>query len=192
MCASTSVGTNVATVAWWAARRSRKARTSASGSPSGSSTAASKSAVNGAQRGSDQAQAAVLRTCSTRTEFRIPVFKGLRSKRKRRRGSGGVVRSKLRFAELRQVHATLGDTDGLDLGAEQVGHAEQKVRRRLVDGRLDVPVARQAAVGAAQERGRHVVPIVQQAVAHAGAEVDQRAVEQRAVAVRRVLELGEE
>ena len=47
----------------------------------------------------------------------------------------------------------------------------------------DVPIALEAAVGAAEQHGGHVVPIVQQAVTHTRPEVDDRGVEQRAVAV---------
>ena len=67
-----------------------------------------------------------------------------------------------------------------------------RIRRGLIDGCFDMAVAGQATVRATDQRSRHVVPMVQQAVAHARAEVHERAVEQRTVAVRRVLQLLDE
>ncbi len=66
-----------------------------SASSRGSSTAASNSAVSGAHCGSSHSHAAVLRTCSTRTEFSIPCFKNpYRSKKDAAVGTAASIRDR--------------------------------------------------------------------------------------------------
>src|SRR5690606_34725076 len=103
---------------------------------------------------------------------------------KARRPAGGPARL--------EREAPRADADLLDLGAGDVGEREQQVRRRLLVVRSDVAVALDLAVRAAEHDGRGVVAVVRVPVRHAAAPVDQRRIEQRAVAVGRGLQLADE
>ena len=82
--------------------------------------------------------------------------------------------------------------DGGDFRASQIAQRQQQVGGRLLVFHLQVAVALQLPVRAAHQQHRRIVAIVRVAVAHAGAEVDHRAVEQRRVAVLRLLQLADE
>ena len=105
----------------------------------------------------------------------------------RTRGAGPALWTRV----LLEIHSSRARAELVDFGAGEMRHRQQQVRRRLFF-RDDVAVAFQAAVRAADQHRRRVAAIVQVAVAHAAAPVEQRVVEQVAVAVLGGLQLLEE
>src|SRR6185436_11707974 len=96
-----------------------------------------------------------------------------------------------RLTEL-QVQPARARPDLFDLGAGDVRHGEEQVRRRLLVLGDDVAVALQAPVGAADDDGGRVGAIVLVAVAHPAAPVEHRVIEEAPVAVLGRLQLLEE
>ena len=79
-----------------------------------------------------------------------------------------------------------------DFGVSQVGKRQQQVRGGFFVFHRNVAIALQPPVRAAQNGCGRVVPVVSITVAHAATEVDERAIEQRAIAVRRRFQLTDE
>src|SRR5438552_2435151 len=83
-------------------------------------------------------------------------------------------------------------TDLLDFGVCHVREREKKIRGGLFVFDRDVPVAFQSAVGSADDCGGRSIAVMSIAIAHTAAEVDERAVQERAVAVGRRLQFPDE
>ena len=75
---------------------------------------------------------------------------------------------------------------------QRVQDAQHHVGQRRAVGRLQMQAALQRAAGAAGHEERHPLVVVQVGVAHRRSVDQQRVVQQRAVAVRRVLQLLEQ
>ncbi len=96
------------------------------------------------------------------------------------------------YSSFLQTETSGAVADLLQFGICQIRQGEQQIRGRLFVFDRDVAIAFQPAVGAADHGGRSIVPIMGIAVAHAAAEVNDRAIQKRAVAVGGVLEFTDE
>jgi len=101
--------------------------------------------------------------------------------------NSGLVPEISRIAVYRSSRSGAG-TELVNLRAVEVRNCQQQVRGGFLFSH-DVAIAFQFAERAADQQGRRVAAVVKVSVTHAAAEVDQRVIEQRTVAVRSGLQL---